>query len=72
MRPYVLGAELGSTRIKAVVLDGDHIPVSAGEYQWQSLYENGLWTYPLEQVWQGLPCGRWRDGNASPPWGSRP
>ena len=54
MRPYVLGAELGSTRIKAVVLDGDHIPVSAGEYQWQSLYENGLWTYPLEQVWQGL------------------
>lgn len=49
-----LGVELGSTRIKAVAIDGEHQPVSAGDYTWKSTFENGIWTYDLEQVWAGL------------------
>ena len=49
-----LGIELGSTRIKAVAIDGKHIPVSSGDYIWKSTYENGIWTYDLAEVWQGL------------------
>ncbi len=49
-----LGIELGSTRIKAVTIDGSFHPVSTGDYTWASRYENGVWTYPLEEVWTGL------------------
>lgn len=49
-----LGVELGSTRIKAVAIDGNHRSCSSGDYTWSSTYENGLWTYPMEQVWTGL------------------
>ena len=49
-----LGIELGSTRIKAVAIDGKHIPVSSGDYTWKSSYENGVWTYDLAEVWKGL------------------
>ena len=49
-----LGIELGSTRIKAVVIDENHSPVSSGDYTWKSTYENGVWTYSLDEVWKGL------------------
>ncbi len=49
-----LGIELGSTRVKAVAIDGQFRPVSSGDYTWASRYENGVWTYPLEEVWIGL------------------
>lgn len=49
-----LGVELGSTRIKAVTIDEGFKPVSSGDYTWASRYENGVWTYPLEEVWTGL------------------
>ena len=49
-----LGIELGSTRIKAVTVDGGFRPVSTGDYTWASRYENGVWTYPLEEAWTGL------------------
>ena len=49
-----LGIEFGSTRIKAVAIDEDFRPVSSGDYTWASRYENGVWTYPLEEVWTGL------------------
>lgn len=49
-----LGIELGSTRIKAVSVNTACIPVSSGDYTWKSRYENGVWTYPLEEVWTGL------------------
>ena len=49
-----LGLELGSTRIKAVTIDETFKPVSSGDYTWASRYENGVWTYPLEEVWTGL------------------
>ena len=49
-----LGIELGSTRIKAVAVDEGYSPVSSGSYTWASRYENGIWTYPLDRVWEGL------------------
>ncbi len=49
-----LGIELGSTRIKAVTIDGAFRPVSSGDYTWASSYENGVWTYALDEVWTGL------------------
>jgi sugar (pentulose or hexulose) kinase len=49
-----LGIELGSTRIKVVLIDGNHVPVAAGGYDWENRLENGVWTYRLDDVWTGL------------------
>ena len=49
-----LGMELGSTRIKAVAIDETFKPVSTGDCTWASSYENGIWTYSLEEAWSGL------------------
>ena len=46
----ILGLELGSTRIKATAIDGRYKPVSSGDYTWKSSFENGIWTYGLEDV----------------------
>jgi len=50
----VLGIEFGSTRIKAVLIGEDHTPIASGSYDWENRYENGIWTYSLEDVWAGL------------------
>ncbi len=50
----VLGVEFGSTRIKAVLIGEDHKPIASGSYVWENRYENGIWTYSLEDVWAGL------------------
>ena len=50
----VLGIELGSTRIKAVLIDERHIPVAAGDYEWENQLVNGVWTYSMEAVHTGL------------------
>src|SRR5512147_2621578 len=49
-----LGVEFGSTRIKAVLIGEDHTPIASGSYDWENRYENGVWTYHLEDVWAGL------------------
>ena len=49
-----LGVEFGSTRIKAVVIDSSFGVVSTGDHTWASQYENGVWTYSTEAVWNGL------------------
>ena len=49
-----LGIELGSTRIKAMTAGESFQPVSSGDYTWASRFENGVWSYPLEEVWTGL------------------
>ena len=49
-----LGLEFGSTRIKAVLIDEKHATASSGDYTWKSSFENGVWTYPLEEAWVGL------------------
>jgi sugar (pentulose or hexulose) kinase len=50
----VLGIELGSTRIKAVLIGEDHLPIASGSHEWENQYENGIWTYSLDAVWAGL------------------
>ena len=49
-----LGIELGSSRIKAVLIGADHMPLASGSHEWENRYENGIWTYSIEDVWQGL------------------
>ncbi|MDO4296433.1 MAG: FGGY-family carbohydrate kinase [bacterium] len=49
-----LGIELGSTRIKAVLIDKNGTPLASGSHDWENQYENGIWTYRLEAIWQGL------------------
>jgi sugar (pentulose or hexulose) kinase len=50
----VLGIEFGSTRIKAALIGEDHTPIASGSYVWENRYENGIWTYSLEDIWTGL------------------
>lgn len=54
MEPTYLGLELGSTRIKAITIDHCFQNIASGNSTWASTFENGIWTYPLEQVWPGL------------------
>jgi sugar (pentulose or hexulose) kinase len=49
-----LGVEFGSTRIKSVLIGQDHTPIASGSHEWENRYENGIWTYSLEDVWTGL------------------
>ena len=49
-----LGIEFGSTRIKAVLVGEDYVPLASGDYSWENRFENGVWTYSLEDVWTGL------------------
>ena len=50
----VLGIELGSTRIKAVLIDDKHVPVASGDYEWENQLVNGIWTYSLDMVHSGI------------------
>ncbi|MCR5304826.1 MAG: FGGY-family carbohydrate kinase [Lachnospiraceae bacterium] len=50
----VLGIELGSTRIKAVLTGKDNAPIAQGASEWENKLENGLWTYSMEDVDAGL------------------
>ena len=50
----VLGIELGSTRIKAVLINEKNEPIASGSHDWENRYENGIWTYSLDDIWTGL------------------
>lgn len=50
----VLGIEFGSTRIKAVLVDENNAPIASGAHDWENRLENGIWTYTLEDIWNGL------------------
>ena len=50
----VLGIEFGSTRIKAVLIDGDNKPIAQGSHEWENQLVDGLWTYSVEAIWYGL------------------
>ena len=49
-----LGIELGSTRIKAVLIDENHIPIASGSHEWENQLVNGIWTYSMEAVTTGI------------------
>lgn len=50
----VLGIELGSTRIKACLVDADGTVLATGSHHWESTLVDGSWTYSLDAVWEGL------------------
>ena len=50
----VVGIELGSTRIKAVLIGPDNQPLASGGHGWENTLADGIWTYPLDEVWQGI------------------
>ncbi len=49
-----LGIELGSTRIKGVLMTSDIETIAVGSYGWENKLENGVWTYDLEEAWKGI------------------
>lgn len=50
----VLGIELGSTRIKAVLIGEDNTPIASGSHDWENSYVNQIWTYSLDEIWKGI------------------
>lgn len=50
----IVGIELGSTRIKSVLLNEQNEVVAMGSYQWENQQVDGIWTYSLDAVWEGL------------------
>lgn len=49
-----IGIELGSTRVKSVLIGEDHMPIASGAYDWENHLEQGIWTYSLVEVWQAV------------------
>lgn len=49
-----LGVEFGSTRIKAVLVDANCQVLAQGNFDWENTLSDGIWTYPLDLVLQGL------------------
>lgn len=50
----ILGIEFGSTRIKAVLIDQENKPIAQGAHEWENQFVDGLWTYSIDAVWNGL------------------
>src|SRR4051812_35689383 len=48
-----VGIELGSTRIKAVLIGPDHAPLAVGSHDWENQFVDRRWTYSLDAVWSG-------------------
>ena len=49
-----LGIEFGSTKIKAVLIDENNNLIATSGHKWENKYENGVWTYSLDDIWKGL------------------
>lgn len=49
-----LGIEFGSTRVKAVLIGDDFVPLASGGYEWENKLEGGYWTYSLDEVHTAL------------------
>lgn len=49
-----LGIEFGSTRIKAVLINENHEVLAQGNYDWENQLIDGIWTYDLNSIIDGL------------------
>ncbi len=49
-----LGIELGSSRIKSVLIDQDARVLARGIYPWENEYRDGIWTYAVDAIHKGL------------------
>ncbi len=54
LQETALGIEFGSTRIKAVLIDREHRVLATGSHVWENQLENGIWTYSLPAILEGL------------------
>ena len=54
LKNCTVGIELGSTRIKAVLIDENHIPIASGDFEWENQLVDGIWTYALKTVHTGI------------------
>ena len=54
LKETAIGIELGSTRIKAVMIGKNHEVLAQGDHTWENRFEDGVWTYSLEDVRTGL------------------
>ena len=50
----ILGLEMGSTRIKAVLIGPDLEPIASGAHAWENRLEEGIWTYSLQDIHEGV------------------
>ena len=50
----ILGIELGSTRIKGVLINENHQVIASGSYGWENDLTDGVWTYKLEDAVNGV------------------
>ena len=50
----ILGIELGSTRIKGVLIDENHDVIASGSYSWENSLVDGVWTYELADAVKGV------------------
>lgn len=49
-----LGIELGSTRIKAVLVNSENLPIATGNFDWENSFIDGIWTFPIEEIKNGF------------------
>ncbi len=49
-----LGIELGSTRVKAVLIDEQYQPIATGSFDWENQLIDGIWTYSISDIWVGI------------------
>lgn len=50
----VIGIELGSTRIKAVLISKDGSILATGGADWENQLIDGVWTYHQNEIWEKL------------------
>ena len=50
MEQLYLGIELGSTRVKSILLDENGTMLSSGFSLWENKLVQGYWTYSLEEA----------------------
>lgn len=65
-----LGMELGSTRIKSVLVDGRGWVLAVGAHSWQNQLVDGNWTYELDEIHGGVQsCYRDLSANVEETYG---
>ena len=36
------------------LVDDKNQPIASGGHEWENRYENGVWTYSLDDIWTGI------------------
>ena len=49
-----LGVELGSTRIKAVLVNENCETLATSSFEWENQLVDGIWTYEMSEAWKGI------------------